>query len=181
MIDQAICLFGTPKSVFCISKHQRLHTHVELPPDDYFQLSLTYSDSPLVVQLTASMVSCDLIRFRLDGTEASYIKKGLDPQEARLKSQGSQALLNEGFGREDSEEYGTLYTKPAKYGDSPTPQTLPTIPGSYMTFFENLYDAISKKDSCLLVVKPREGAVVIQIIEAAVESSKTGKMVNIII
>lgn len=51
--------------------------------------------------------------------------------------------------------------------------------GSYISWFENVAEAIQKRDPGVLAVKPEEAAEVIEIIEACVRSSKEGVRVTL--
>lgn len=78
---------------------------------------------PLLVTLQASMLShqSPQVRFVLRGTEATFVKHGIDPQEAQLVKGGTYGptgkpepgavrVGEEAFGVEAEELEGTLYT-----------------------------------------------------------------------
>jgi len=56
-------------------------------------------------------------------------------------------------------------------------QYLPTPKGNYLDFYDDVYNALTK--GAPNPVPPADGMNVIKIIEAAFESSKTGKIVSI--
>src|SRR5690606_34939418 len=70
-------------------------------------------------------------RYQVHGTLASYVKPGIDPQEAQLKAGASP--FEAGFGVEASEIAGRLYTPTD--GDGYVEEVLPSRPGSYLEFF----------------------------------------------
>ena len=81
LIDQALCLFGMPDIVSAEIKSEREGSQV----DDYFRMELIYPDKSAV--LTAGMLVKEKgPRFIIDGTEGSFSKWGMDPQEASLKA-----------------------------------------------------------------------------------------------
>ncbi len=126
----------------------------------------------MVVNLVASMVSqSPLTRFLIDGTKGSFIKRGLDPQEARLKSTGLEAVLKGGLGTEQESQHGIFYTGSNEY-------KIATIDGSYASFFGNVADAITKQDPLLLVVKPDQARIVIRLIELCAISAEKRQSVE---
>ncbi len=80
LIDQALVLFGQPRAVTADIQRQREFAKA----DDYFELLLDYDG--LKVTLKAGMLVREPgPRFRLQGTEGSFVKHGMDPQEEALK------------------------------------------------------------------------------------------------
>jgi scyllo-inositol 2-dehydrogenase (NADP+) len=81
MIDQALLLFGMPDAISADVVAQRPGARV----DDYFDLTLHYGERR--VRLACStLMSEPRPRFALHGTEGSFVKFGLDPQEEQLKN-----------------------------------------------------------------------------------------------
>lgn len=75
-------------------------------------------------------------RFLVRGTEAAYVKHGLDPQEDALKRLGKDAVRDddETFGVErDATLHGTLFTAKGS-------EKVETLRGRYKTWFENVAD-----------------------------------------
>ena len=66
--------------------------------------------------------------------------------------------------------YGGTWTPNRFYAFALSPAL--TVPGTYMDFFQNVYDVIVKGDK--QAVKPEEARNVIKIIELAFRSAKTG-------
>jgi predicted dehydrogenase len=167
LIDQAVCLFGNPKSVYADLRTQR--------PDgkiiDAFELILDYDK--LKVTLKSNYLSkIPLPRFTLHGTEGSYIKNGLDPQEETIKRYGYRKSAD--WGTEPSEYWGMIDTKLNGLTFS---GEIETIPGDYAAFYENVYDAIINGKE--LAVKPEEALNTTRIIEAAIESGRTKSEVHL--
>jgi hypothetical protein len=130
--------------------------------DDYFRLSLEYND--LSVVLTAGMLVKDHeLRYILHGANGSYIKYGLDPQEALLRK--GEMPVGPDWGKENPEYYG-LITIDDESED--IDGVVETIPGNYMAFYDNVYDVLEQGTE--QAVKPEEAREVIHMIEKAFEN-----------
>ena len=153
IIDQAITLFGVPKSVWGQTFTQRERSEI----DDAFDIRLDYGD--LKVCLKASLlVREDSPRYIIHGTGGSFIKYGIDVQEDHLKMdmQPQEAL----FGVESDTHSGTLNTE---FNGISFRGTVETMKGNWALLFQNLHDAIV--DGKDLFIKPEEVLEQIRIIE----------------
>lgn len=158
LIDQALVLFGQPETVRADIRRQRPDSAV----DDYFAVELDYGR--LRARLQASMlVRRTGPRFALHGTRGSFVKYGEDPQEAALLA---GATPDQDIGVEPESQWGELVSDNTRQ----TVERIPTLPGSYMTFFDELADAIGGKPS--IVANPGLSYETIRIIELAFESSR---------
>ncbi|MFN8669868.1 MAG: oxidoreductase [Gemmatimonadaceae bacterium] len=83
LVDQALQLFGTPRSVHGDLAIQRAGAQV----DDYFHAVLTY-DRLRVVLHASMLAAANELRFVVHGTRGSYVKHGTDPQEEVLRGGG---------------------------------------------------------------------------------------------
>ena len=167
LIDQALVLFGMPNAVFSDILTHRTDGQV----DDFFDLNLYYKE--LRVSLKAScLVREPGPRYSLHGTHGSFIKYGIDPQEEALKH--GMLPNNLDWGKEPKSSWGTVNTD--KQGLHYVGK-IETFPGNYMAFYNNVYDAIVKGTE--LAVKPQEAINIIKIIEAAFESSKNKKVIEL--
>ena len=108
----------------------------------------------------------------MHGTEGSYLKWEDDPQEEAMK----QGIVpgSEAWGTEPESAWGKINSN---YQGSPLRGTYPTLPGNYLAFYDNVYEAIQQKRP--LEVLPEQARNVIRIIEAAYESSREGKVVTL--
>ena len=159
LIDQAQVLFGPPLEVAADVRTQRKFAKA----DDNFELSLRYD--ALKVTLKASMLAREPgPRFVLHGTEGSFVKHGLDPQEDALKLGLKPA--SEGWGEEPEERWGIINTE---VGGLHVRGRVETFAGDYAAYYRNVADAIRGRAE--LNVKPEEAANTIRIIELALESS----------
>ncbi len=167
LIDQAVSIFGAPEGVFCRLFNQREGSIT----DDSFDLKLIYPD--LNVTLKASVfVKEPGPRFQVHGTSGSFVKYGLDSQEAQLrlgKKPGSR-----GFGIEPLSQRGILNTVLPGHEYRGRYKTLP---GNYMAFFDNIYNVIVYKAET--VVKPQDALLNIRIIEAARKSAREKKIIQL--
>jgi len=167
LIDQTVDLFGTPEGAFCRLFNQREGSVT----DDSFDLKLIYPD--LNVTLKASIfVKEPGPRYQVHGTKGSFVKYGLDSQEAQLrlgKKPGSK-----GFGIEPASQQGILNTVlPGKEFRG----RYKTFPGNYMEFFDNVYSVIVYGSE--MVIKPEDALLNIRIIEAARKSDKEKKIIKL--
>jgi predicted dehydrogenase len=111
-------------------------------------------------------------RYILHGTEGTFLKYGIDPQEEALKAGRLPTVAN--WGTEDKREWGTLNTQ---INGLHVQGTIETIPGSYQNFYESIYAAI--REGKELAVKPEEAMLGIRVIEAALQSNQEKRTVTI--
>ncbi|RUR58039.1 oxidoreductase [Vreelandella populi] len=132
LLDQACELFGTPNAILLELGTRRDGAQA----DDDFLALLAYDDRR--VQLSASALVAEATpRFRIHGTQGSYVKYGLDPQEDRLKA-GEVPAVNWG---EDTP--GTLTLQDGQGEEaSLTSREHPTQPGNYLAYYQGIVEAI---------------------------------------
>lgn len=166
LIDQALTLFGQPEAVSADVRIERDGAVV----DDAFDVTLLYPR--LRVQLRGTMLASKLgPHFVIHGTKGSYVKYGLDPQENALK----QGAIPGGpaWGREPQEAWGTLSQVE---GDTITERPIPTEPGDYPEYYENVRDAILGKTA--LAVTPQAALSVMRVLELAQQSSRERRVIQ---
>jgi predicted dehydrogenase len=167
LIDQALVLFGMPKSVFADIRKLRPEGKV----DDCFEVKLRYEI--LTVTLKASVfVKEPGPRYILHGRKGSFVKYGIDPQEELLKQGFTPG--GEGWGEENPENWGVLHTE--MNGQQFRGQ-LQTEPGNYMEFYDNVHEVL--KNGAEMAIRPEEARNVIRIIELAFRSADTGTIVPV--
>jgi scyllo-inositol 2-dehydrogenase (NADP+) len=167
MIDQALVLFGLPLSVTADIRVQRPGGKI----DDSYDLRLNFKDIRVILK-SGYLVREPGPRYTLLGTDGTFHKYGIDPQEDSLKA---GKLPNEiGWGVEDSAFWGKINTQ---VGNLHVMGNIETRPGSYLAFYENVYQAITADTE--LAVQPEQAMHVIKIIEAAIESNRSGQTVTI--
>jgi len=162
LIDQAIQLFGMPEAVY--AEIDTLRTDGKV--DDYFLIHFIRPQlAPKVkVTLKASYLMREAEpRFVLHGTLGSYVKYGVDKQEAELTNGTLPNQLH--WGEESPEEWGLLHTE---INGIEVRKKYPSIPGNYGGFYENIYEHLRLGKP--LETDAREILNVIKVIEAAYES-----------
>lgn len=166
LIDQALVLFGKPEYINADIRVQRTSGKV----DDAFTLWLGYRDVKVTIK-ASYLVREPGPRYLLHGTEGSFLKHGIDPQEEALKK--GELPGGPDWGEESLEEWGRLNTA---IGEHNGPYR--TLPGNYPAYYQNIHETLTGKAK--LAVTANEANLVIRVIEAAIESSKSGNRVNII-
>jgi scyllo-inositol 2-dehydrogenase (NADP+) len=164
LIDQALMFFGPVSRVYAEVRAVRPGAQVD---DDVF-LALTHAGG-VRSHLWASSTAADLgPRFRVLGTAASYVKYGLDVQEAALRAGG--APHDAGWGIESEAAWGRLGT-PEKAGP------VPTLPGAYQHFYAGVRDALRTGSQPPVTVD--QAAAVLAVIEAARRSADSASTVEL--
>ncbi|MDD3979756.1 MAG: oxidoreductase [Proteiniphilum sp.] len=167
LIDQALWFFGMPEAVTAEIDMQREWAKA----DDHFDVRLHYPS------FTATLKSGMICRipgptYMLHGTNGSFVKYGLDVQEATLD--GGAIPRGKDWGREPESIWGTIN---AEYRGLKMQGKLESEPGDYRDYFINLRDAINGKAE--LAVKPEEARNVMRIIELAFRSSSEKRTITI--
>jgi predicted dehydrogenase len=130
LLDQALLLFGQPRSVFADIFVQRHKAEV----DDYFHVLLNYDHLRVVLQ-SGSLVSGRGLRFAIHGDTGGYVKWGFDQQEAQLKQGMRPGQPN--WGEDPSP--GTLSRTD---GDVTLETEVPNERGDYVSFYRTFAEAI---------------------------------------
>lgn len=167
MLDQVLVLFGMPTEVDARVGIQRPNGKVE----DFYDIRMQYDDFHAIVK-SSYLVRESTPRYILHGTEGSFIKYGIDPQEQALKD--GKIPGTPGWGSDPRELWGKLNST---LNDLHIEGNIETIPGNYTLFYKNIYDAI--RNGKPLAVKAEESKNVIKLIEACYESSRMRKAIKI--
>jgi scyllo-inositol 2-dehydrogenase (NADP+) len=160
LIDQALVLFGNPEYINADIRIQRTGGKI----DDAFTLWLGYRDIKVTIK-ASYLVKEPGPRYLLHGTEGSFLKHGLDPQEEALKK--GDLPGGQEWGEEPREEWGKLNTTIGPY-EGP----YKTLPGNYLAYYENIYQALAGKAE--LAVTAAQANSVVKVIEAAINSNQSG-------
>ncbi|MCJ7842345.1 oxidoreductase [Lederbergia sp. NSJ-179] len=166
LLDQAVCLFGTPQTIAADVQIQRegAATH------DYFAVTLRYHDKLKVTLKSSPFVRIESPRYILHGEKGSFIKYGVDPQEKALMDGQSPATTDQ-WGKEPEEQWGELHTS---IGQIHIKGKVETLPGAYQHYYQNIYDHIMGISE--LEVKPEEARLNIHLIERALQSHQEGRV-----
>ena len=171
VIDQAVQLFGLPEAIFADIDILRTGGFV----DDYFVIHLLRPAKAPEVKITlkSSYLMCEPEpRFVLHGTEGSFVKYGLDRQEADLNAGLMPTSPN--WGIEDESFWGLLHTE--KSGQI-VREKYPSLPGNYAGFYENIYRHLRLGEP--LQTDASSVLDVIRLIEKAYESSRKKEIIRL--
>jgi scyllo-inositol 2-dehydrogenase (NADP+) len=180
LLDQAMALFGVPKSVTASVRRERDVTAIE----DAFDIVLDFAGQDsrgLRYECHATMIAAEAApRFRVHGTLGSYVKFGMDPQEAALLGGARPAEMGsaETWLPEAESAWGTLTL--ATHAAEPIQlerSKLPTEVGDYRRFYANVRDAI--RGEAPLVVSAEDGYRTIRLLELVLQSSDKSETLSV--
>jgi scyllo-inositol 2-dehydrogenase (NADP+) len=174
LVDQALVLFGVPASVWAVVRMEREGARIDDAFDVYLHYPASHSQtvpSGLSVWLRASCLARDPgPRFTLNGTQGTFRKFGIDPQEAHLLA--GDVFSSKPWGVEGPEHWGTLTVDE---GGEPVTTRIPTEAGDYRGYYMNIRDAMH--GNAAVEVTPRQAWRTMRVLEMAVESSRTGNTI----
>jgi len=160
LIDQALCLFGSPEALTADLAAQRAGVVV----DDYFELALHYGKRRVILS-ASTLVAAARPRFALHGSLGSFVKYGLDPQEPFLRAGGKAG--DPGYGEEPAATFGTL-----TIGEG-APEVVPSARGDWRLYYEGVADAIL--DGAPPPVDPADALAGLELIALARRSAAEGR------
>jgi len=164
LLDHALKLFGPPEMLLADIRAERDGA----PNDDAFDVTFYYASGLRVYLSSMTLAPIPRPHFRVLATKGSYVKQGLDPQEALLRA--GKPVGGEDWGVEKEEEWGTL----AQFDSgSSTQRKVPTLRGDYRKFYENVRDVLLGKAKPLVTLE--EALHVMYALELSVESSAQRK------
>jgi scyllo-inositol 2-dehydrogenase (NADP+) len=154
LIDQALTLFGKPKSIFADLAIFRNEGQV----DDYFELIFDYGSLKVLLK-SFLMSAIEEPRFSIYGDRASYQKFGADLQETCLMN----GIMPRTPGWDDiyKNQEGSLHRNMEIIPIKP-------IQTSYTEYFNNIHQVI--REGADLLVKPEEAMEVVRMIELGIQS-----------
>ncbi|SMH36056.1 oxidoreductase [Azospirillum agricola] len=156
LIDQALTLFGPPRTVTADVGAQRRAAEV----DDWFHLILGYGRMRAI--LHAGTVVCRPgPRIQIHGDRGSFLKHGLDGQEAALRAGATPGGPD--WGRDDPALHGILHLADG------SEQVVETLAGDYPAFYRGVVAAIL--DGAPPPVTAHSARDVMLVLEACVRSA----------
>lgn len=156
LVDQALVLFGRPQGVTADIATLRPGA----PAPDYFHAVLRYPDRRVILHAN-KLVAANGLRFAVHGNRGSWIKHGIDPQEAATVA--GQKPGGPDWGHDPDDGVLTL-------GDpQPTTETLPNRRGDYRAFWRALAAAI--RDGGPNPVPATEALMVMEVLDAGLRSA----------
>ena len=162
LIDQALCLFGPPRTV-------RGETAVQRPEGksvDWFRVTLEQEGVRSVLR-AGSLVRSPGPRYQIHGATGSFLKHGIDSQEEALRQ--GQRPGDPGWGRDTEACHGEIAFD--RNGLRMTGR-VETLTGCYETYYREVRRAIT--DTSEPPVTAAQAIDVIRVIELASESSSRG-------
>jgi len=167
LIDQSLQLFGQPKALFADMMAMRDGS----PVDDYFEIILFYTS--FRVRLKGScFVKEPVHEYILHGSKGTFLQKRSDLQETNLLNGVSPSL--ETWCPAPDKPDGLLHIVA---GSKEVKEERTSSPGNYMLYFDDVCKAINKVAPN--PVRGTDGVKIIRIIEAAKQSAKEGRIINI--
>jgi predicted dehydrogenase len=167
VIDQALVLFGEPRAITASAFCERESSQV----DDSFDVCLEY-DGLRALGRARIVAFAPGPHFLIHGTKGSFVKYGMDPQEARLRAETFPQGTDWGtdWGVEGEEFWGTL----SLVGEGSV--RVKTGRGDYRGFYANVRDAMEKKAE--LDVTPEQALRTMRAILLAHKSSRERRTVE---
>ena len=167
VIDQALVLFGEPRTITASAFCQRETSQV----DDSFDVCLEY---PRLRAMGRARIIAYAPgpHFLIHGTKGSFVKYGMDPQEERLRGENFPQGTDWGpdWGVEAESLWGTL-----NLVGEPSVK-VKTERGDYRGFYANVRDAIEKRAP--LEVTPEQALRTMRAVMLAHKSSKERRTVG---
>lgn len=162
LVDQALQLFGMPDAIDAHILTQREAAAV----DDYFDVTLHYGRARVSLR-SSTLVAAPRPRFAVHGTEGSFVKYGLDPQESQLKAGLDPRDVEFGIDLND----GRLTHRDGKI------ETVATKRGDYLAFYEAVADAIL--DDAPVPVSAEDARDGLLLIGLARQASEQGRRLSV--
>ena len=156
LVAQLLQFFPDPvECVYCRMHHDFPGQEVESDAT----IVVTFEGGRTGVLDLSSLAAISKPRFYIKGMDATFMKHGLDPQEAAMKAGDIDSAV------EPEANYGLLQGEDWE-------RTIPTLAGRWRTYFENLRDVLTK--GAEPIVKLPECRRAMSVIDAALRSAKSG-------
>ena len=167
LIDQALVLFGEPETIWAAAFCQRRDSKI----DDSFDVHMEYSHLRATLR-ARSIAYAPGPHLLIHGTEGSFVKYGMDPQEEILRSENCPdgPAWGADWGEEPEERWGRL----SRVGGETS--KVKTERGDYRGFYANVRDAMEKGSP--LDVTPEQALRTMRGILLAHKSSREGRRIR---
>lgn len=160
LVDQALLLFGRPHAISGDLVAQRDRA---LSPD-FFALTLHYGVGRVLLS-ASTLVAEPRPRFALYGSQGSFVKHGIDPQENSLRA--GVTYGSPGFGEDSEQLHGVLTTVDA------ASERIRTEPGDWRPFYAGVVAAIA--GGAPPPVDPMDAVAGLELIELGRRSAEEGR------
>ena len=161
MMDQLLALCPQPvEAVFC-------RMHYDFPDHDvesHVMITVMFSDGSTGVIDASSTSAIPKPRFSLYGSQGTFIKYNLDPQEDAMKAGDIDSAV------EAEADYGTLH-------DGTTETRIPTLPGRWRNYYENVAAALTNEAES--AIKLSEMRRLMTVLDAARQSATENRVVQV--
>jgi scyllo-inositol 2-dehydrogenase (NADP+) len=165
LVDQALVLFGAPDWLVADVYNQRGVAR----DSDGFEILMGKGRTR--ISLGVNLMAADNYKgCRVLGTQAAFFKHGLDPQEPQLAA--GMAANDAKFGVENETFWGRVVD-----GAGGDVRVIASERGDWQAYYRGIAAAI--ESGAPSPVSAEDGARVIAILEAATESSETGRRINV--
>jgi predicted dehydrogenase len=164
LVDQALVLFGPARSVY--AEFDRRHPQVVV--DDDIFVALTHESGVRSHLFTSTTVGVLGPRFNVLGSQAAFVKYGMDPQEDALLA--GTAPGGAGWGEEAESYWGRLGS-----GDAGRP--VRSEPGNYPAFYAGVARAIATGTPP--PVTSAEGIALMDVLEACRVSARERRIIDV--
>jgi predicted dehydrogenase len=134
--------------------------------DSHAMVVITMSGGQTAIVDTTMACFAPKPRILALGADATFLKHGVDPQEAALAAGDIDSAA------EPPEHWGTLHR-----AEQVAPVT--PIPGRWRSFYEQVADALTKWPALPLPASGRDGARVVKVLDAAFASAASGRIVAV--
>ncbi len=161
LIDQLLLLFPQPIArVYC-----RMHHDIPVTDTESQALvTIEFADGATGICDTSSLAAISKPRFYACGSCGTFLKYGVDPQEA--------AMIAERI--DDATEDPATY---ARVHDGKTERIVPTRPGRWRTYYENIADVLT--NGAAPQVQLGEVRRAIAVLDAAFQSARSGQTIRV--
>jgi len=161
LADQICQLMPTAaKKVFAHLQYDSAETDVESDAT----VTITFEDGAVAVLHTSSVVAAPKPRFFINGSDATFVKYGLDPQEEAMKAGDIDSAS------EDPANFGVVH-------DGKDQQTIDTLAGRWRSYYENVGDAL--RGDAELAVTAQSVRPSIALLDAAFRSAEAGRAIDL--
>lgn len=170
LVDQATQLFGFPEKTFADIFSMKGQNYA----NDYFEILLYYKNDVRVRLKSSAFTKEEHFAYKIHGDKGSFLQERSDNQENELVA-GAIPLYGKDWVKPLAESDGIL-----NYSDENSESKRVTTlseQGNYMNYYQQIYEHI-----VFGYALPSLGSEVVQnmkIIEAAIESSKKGKVIDL--
>ncbi|MBI2193287.1 MAG: Gfo/Idh/MocA family oxidoreductase [Planctomycetes bacterium] len=165
LVDHGVQIAGSPPAwVFCDTQRQKWATDVET----YVKCLTKFRNGLLYSVEVGYLARTTKPKFFALGTEGSFRKEGLDPQEGYM----NQKRIEES--REDPAMRATVRTTVNGLDAEVRPET---VRGDWRQFYRNIAAHLLRGED--LAIKPRDVRENIRVIEAAMRSAQEHRVVNL--